>query len=347
MKLSDWAKKEGIKYLTAYRWFKADKMPVPCYQTDSGTIIVDIPEKNMQDDQLKNQAVSQFLKKTVEFSKQNTSIEDFAAYVLSNYKLETTGSESEVQKSVRNKPTKEMISQHFNQFLKKNDKRPEPNMFLMNEKALDTITEASAQANSSEEALAQELSSVFDPQGSVVGTVLPVNTNYKSLARSNQVRLMANDLSAAFGKAKGASTVKTLQSIESGSVISRSFSPDPIDVSTTDQSTSSVFFNSGACAASFPASILSNSSYTPELNLNYDETESSFIKNASEFSLCEEEKVSYEEARLLVDAMVRLNQVDNDSIKIDRKAKEICTWAKDTFNSIYQITMMAARKEKK
>ncbi len=345
MKLSDWAKKEGIKYLTAYRWFKADKMPVPCYQTESGTIIVDIPEKNMQDDQLKNQAVSQFLKKTVEFSNQNTSIEDFAAYVLSNYKLERSDAESESQKTGKNKPTKEMISQHFNQFLKKSDKRPEPNMFLMNEKALDTITEASAQANSSEEALAQELSSVFDPQGSVVGTVLPVNTSYKSLARSNQVRLMANDLSAAFGKTKGPSTVKTLQSLESGSVISRSFSTEPIDCSTTAQPTSGVFFNSEAAAASYPSTVIMNSSYTPELNFS-DEEESSFVKNALSFSLCEEEKVTYEEARLLVDAMVKLNQVENDSIKIDRKAKEICTWAKDTFNSIYQITLMAAREGK-
>jgi putative resolvase len=38
MKLNDWAKKQGISYLTAYRWFKAGK--INAIQYDSGTIIV-------------------------------------------------------------------------------------------------------------------------------------------------------------------------------------------------------------------------------------------------------------------------------------------------------------------
>ncbi len=41
MKLADWAKKEGIDYRTAYRWFKSGKMPVPARQLPSGMIIVD------------------------------------------------------------------------------------------------------------------------------------------------------------------------------------------------------------------------------------------------------------------------------------------------------------------
>jgi hypothetical protein len=43
MKLSDWCKKQGIKYLTGYRWFKSGKMPdgVHAHQTPSGTILVD------------------------------------------------------------------------------------------------------------------------------------------------------------------------------------------------------------------------------------------------------------------------------------------------------------------
>lgn len=40
MKLKQWAKQQGISYVTAYRWFIGGKMPVPAYQTDSGTIIV-------------------------------------------------------------------------------------------------------------------------------------------------------------------------------------------------------------------------------------------------------------------------------------------------------------------
>jgi putative resolvase len=40
MKLSEWAKHQGIRYETAWRWFKAGKMPVPVEQTQTGTILV-------------------------------------------------------------------------------------------------------------------------------------------------------------------------------------------------------------------------------------------------------------------------------------------------------------------
>lgn len=40
MKLSDWARKQGISYLTAWRWFKAGKLPVPAVQLPTGTILV-------------------------------------------------------------------------------------------------------------------------------------------------------------------------------------------------------------------------------------------------------------------------------------------------------------------
>jgi predicted site-specific integrase-resolvase len=40
MKLSVWAKQNGIHYLTAYRWFKAGALPVPAVQTNTGTILV-------------------------------------------------------------------------------------------------------------------------------------------------------------------------------------------------------------------------------------------------------------------------------------------------------------------
>jgi putative resolvase len=41
MKLSDWAREQGLHYMTAYGWFKSGKMPVPCYQTASKTIMVE------------------------------------------------------------------------------------------------------------------------------------------------------------------------------------------------------------------------------------------------------------------------------------------------------------------
>jgi len=43
MKLSDWARKQGVSYLTAWRWFKSGKLPVPARQLPSGTILVEEP----------------------------------------------------------------------------------------------------------------------------------------------------------------------------------------------------------------------------------------------------------------------------------------------------------------
>jgi len=40
MKLSVWAKEQGISYKTAWRWWKAGTMPVPVVQLPSGTVIV-------------------------------------------------------------------------------------------------------------------------------------------------------------------------------------------------------------------------------------------------------------------------------------------------------------------
>jgi len=40
MKLSIWAKKQGISYRTAWRWFKAGTLPVHAEQTPSGTILI-------------------------------------------------------------------------------------------------------------------------------------------------------------------------------------------------------------------------------------------------------------------------------------------------------------------
>jgi len=43
MKLSEWARKQGISYLTAWRWFKAGQLPVPARQLPTGTILVEEP----------------------------------------------------------------------------------------------------------------------------------------------------------------------------------------------------------------------------------------------------------------------------------------------------------------
>lgn len=41
MKLPDYAKELGISYTTAWRWWKAGKLPHPARQTETGTVIVD------------------------------------------------------------------------------------------------------------------------------------------------------------------------------------------------------------------------------------------------------------------------------------------------------------------
>jgi predicted site-specific integrase-resolvase len=40
MKLSDWAKQQGIRYETAWRWFRDGNLPVQAEQTATGTILV-------------------------------------------------------------------------------------------------------------------------------------------------------------------------------------------------------------------------------------------------------------------------------------------------------------------
>ena len=45
MKLSEWAKKQGISYKTAWKWYKEGKLPVPAYQTPTGTILVEVGEE--------------------------------------------------------------------------------------------------------------------------------------------------------------------------------------------------------------------------------------------------------------------------------------------------------------
>lgn len=146
MKLSDWAKKQGISYLTAYRWFKDGKLPSEAYQSESGTIIVkdesETLEQPMASSNHSNDIMSIFLKKTVEFSKNNSTVEDFAAYVLSNFSLKLN-SNPESPKYSRNKPKSEDIQKHFQQFLKPKGEKPEPNMFVTEADTLNELIEQS------------------------------------------------------------------------------------------------------------------------------------------------------------------------------------------------------------
>jgi putative resolvase len=45
MKLSDWARRNGIAYQTAWKWWKAGKLPVPARRMPTGTILVEAPAR--------------------------------------------------------------------------------------------------------------------------------------------------------------------------------------------------------------------------------------------------------------------------------------------------------------
>ncbi|MFZ0565501.1 MAG: IS607 family transposase [Chlamydiales bacterium] len=49
MKLSDWAKEQGISYRTAWRWFKAGQLPIKAKQLPTGTIILELEKTSQLD----------------------------------------------------------------------------------------------------------------------------------------------------------------------------------------------------------------------------------------------------------------------------------------------------------
>jgi hypothetical protein len=141
MKLSNWAKKQGISYITAWRWFNEGKLPVKAYRSDSGTIIVQDETETLEQVMVNpqsNDVMSMVLKKTVEFSKNSGSVEDFAAWVLSTFALKLNGT-SESPKYSRSKPKPEEVQKHFQQFLKPKGEKPKPNMFVAPEEVLEEI----------------------------------------------------------------------------------------------------------------------------------------------------------------------------------------------------------------
>ena len=140
MKLSVWAKKQGISYITAWRWFNEGRLPVKAYRSDSGTIIVqdesESSEQVMGNPQ-SSDVMTTFFLKTVEFSKNNRTIEEFAAWVMSTFTLKFNTS-TDSPKYSRVKPKSEDIQKHFQQFMKKGEK-PKPQAFVATEEALAEI----------------------------------------------------------------------------------------------------------------------------------------------------------------------------------------------------------------
>ena len=164
MKLSNWAKKQGISYITAWRWFNEGKLPVKAYRSDSGTIIVqdesETSEQVMVNPQ-SNDVMSMVLKKTVEFSKSNGTIEDFAAWVLSTFALKLNGT-TESPRYSRQKPKAEEVQKHFQQFLKPKGEKPKPNMFVAGEETLEEIARTDGVDSAAQARIAETLTE-FDP----------------------------------------------------------------------------------------------------------------------------------------------------------------------------------------
>lgn len=163
MKLSDWAKTQGISYVTAYRWFKDGKLPVQAYQSDSGTIIVQEESNEAENNAMSNtnNVMSLFLKKTVEFSKNNSSIEDFAAYIISNFSLKPN-SISDSPKYSKNKPKAEDVRKHFEQFLKPKGEKPKPNMFTPGAEGSDSLVVNNDVSSVEVSKLVKEWETVFE-----------------------------------------------------------------------------------------------------------------------------------------------------------------------------------------
>jgi hypothetical protein len=252
MKLKDWADKQGISYLTAWRWFKAgDPRLSKAYQSDSRTIIVpddsETSENSMNTIQ-SSDIMSLVLKKTVEFSN-NSTVADFAAWILSNFtlKLKTV---TDSPKYSKTKPSPEQVQNHFKQFLKPKGEKPKPNMFTTTDpEALNDLMVRS------DDLTAQELVEEIHKIGADGG--VSVNPN-----DAPEVGELMRDLSSALTVPKNFSgtDVRTYDNIAEG-VVTRSVDLTPQHLNYTGSANpafSNTFFNStpdiGSTSSCFVAS---------------------------------------------------------------------------------------------
>jgi hypothetical protein len=73
-------------------------------------------------------------------------VEDFAAYVISNFTLKLNGA-TESPKYSRNKPKADEVQKHFQNFLKPKGEKPKPNMFIASEETLEEIAQAESHSS--------------------------------------------------------------------------------------------------------------------------------------------------------------------------------------------------------
>ncbi|MEG5036980.1 IS607 family transposase [Microcoleus sp. AT3-D2] len=85
MKLPDYAKAIGISYTTAWRWWKANKLPHPARQTESGLIIVDyVPQTSSTEVKKNRVAIYSRVYSSENKENLNRQSERLAEYAIAN-----------------------------------------------------------------------------------------------------------------------------------------------------------------------------------------------------------------------------------------------------------------------
>ena len=79
MKLSDWARKNNLAYITAYRWYRNGTLPVPTTQMPTGTIMVYENSSNVNPNRIVVYARVSNQSRRKELDYQVTRITDFCA----------------------------------------------------------------------------------------------------------------------------------------------------------------------------------------------------------------------------------------------------------------------------
>jgi hypothetical protein len=111
IKLSEWAKRNGITYATCYRWHKEGTMPVKSYSTATGTIFVEDDNKDGIT------SIELFLKQVVKFSSENKSIVEFSAFVLDNFNLSMKNIVHTVHPSEAPAIAKQEVQNHIKDYI--------------------------------------------------------------------------------------------------------------------------------------------------------------------------------------------------------------------------------------
>jgi len=122
IKLKDFCEKNSISYSSGHRWFHAGQIP-GAYQTGSGTILVPIEDGSDKPAESKTDVMTLVLKKTVELSKSDGTLEDFASWVISTFTLKLKSDDAPKYSKVR--PDPKDIQDHFKKFFPSAEK-PKP-----------------------------------------------------------------------------------------------------------------------------------------------------------------------------------------------------------------------------